>query len=48
MDTNTLRRSLEPYKAQAQLVGAEFSKAVQARKLDSKSKTAIKNTIMGA
>ena len=48
MDITTLRRNLSGYKAQAQLVGAEFNKAVQARKLDATSKTGIKNAIMGS
>ena len=48
MDITTLRRNLSGYKSQAQLVGAEFNKAVQARKLDATAKTGIKNAIMGS
>lgn len=47
MDVTTLRRNLGGYSAQAKLAGAEFDKAVRARKLDATSKSGIKNAILG-
>ena len=46
MDVTMLRRNLEPYAAQAKLVGIELNKAITARSLGT-GKAKIKNTIMG-